>query len=973
MKDDEMPESGSCGDAALGPVLCLDPDPTDRARTARALEADGSALTVEEVPTAAALRDALADETTEYACVVTEYRLEETDALSLYDSLRAAGLATVPIVLYTADGDETVASDAITTGLSGYVPKGRTDSSDLLAEQLRAILRADDEALPTTQTDDFGLGLEETRDAVHALESCSSIEETYRLAIDAVDRLLETDATAMFVERDDPDTSRISADFAPVAVTGGDEATAAFREPTCEGLVEQALRTDTTGVIDPTTYAGSGEPTAADVRSVVSVPVNADSVLQTISTTPNAFDGRAVSIVKLVAATVASTVSRIRSERERRNERERFAALFESVPDAVLVLDRTDGVRVVAVNPSFEELFGYDREALTEYGIDELLVPEGSEEIDVYESVGLESVVTAEVERCTTDGPRDFLFRGFATEIDGEIHEYAIYTDTSEQKRRERKLERYRTLVETVSDSMYVLDSTGRVEIVNEAMADYFGEPRDAIVGEHATEFITEAELEERWTLIEEIQASDDRRSATIETTVESPTGSTHHIEDNIAPVLDDDGQLLGSVGAIRDITARKEHERRIRRLHDGTRRLMAATESDEIARIMTDIASEALDLDLNSVFLYEPEITTRSAAEATGDTRSAAEVTDDRSDGGSTPDTETAPLDKANDGLVPAAMSDRAVELFGNIGYIESGGGIAWDAYEAGEAIVHGDVRRASNVRNPETPVRSEAHVPLGEHGIFIVSSLAVNGLDPEALTLARILAANAEAALDRAARECELADRSRELERQNDRLEAFASTVSHDLRNPLTVATGQLENVAEHVDEGGNRHVEEIAWALDRMDELVENVLALARSGQRLTETATVDLDVVLDQAHRAVDPTLEVDREGSLPTVDGDESRLRALFENVLRNAREHVGDDVTVTVTATGDGFAIEDDGPGISAGERDAALEWGYSTAAEGTGFGLAIVSEVVEAHGWSIALEESASGGLRIAVSVETP
>ncbi|WP_440770775.1 PAS domain S-box protein [Natronorubrum sp. DTA28] len=962
MEDDEMPESGSCGDAALGPVLYLDPDATDRTQTVRALEADEDAPTVEAVATTTALRDALADEASEYACVVTEYHLEETDAFSLYDSLRAAGLATAPVVLYTADGDETLASDAITAGLSGYVPKGRTDSSDLLAEQLRAILRADNEALPTTHTDDFGLGLEETRDAVRALESCSSIEETYRLAIDAVDRLLETDATAMFVERDDPDTSRISADFAPVSVTGGDDATAAFREPTCEGLVEQALRTDTTGVIDPTTYSG-GEPTAADVRSVVSVPVNADSVLQTISTAPNAFDGRAVSIVKLVAATVASTVSRIQSERERRNERDRFAALFESVPDAVLVLDRTDGVRVVAVNPSFEELFGYGHETLTEYGIDELLVPAGSEEIDVYESVGLESVVTAEVERCTTDGPRDFLFRGFATEIDGEIHEYAIYTDTSEQKRRERKLERYRTLVETVSDSMYVLDSTGHVEIVNEAMADYLGEPRDEIVGEHVTEFITEAELAERWTLIEEIQASDDRRSATIETTVESPNGSTHHIEDNIAPVLDDEGQLLGSVGAIRDITARKEHERRIRQLHDGTRRLMAATGSSEIARIMTTIASEALDLDLNSVFLYEPEITTRSAAAS----RSG------RSDGGSTPDTETASVDEANDGLVPAAMSDRAVELFGNIGYIESGGGIAWDAYEAGEAIVHGDVRRAANVRNPETPVRSEAHVPLGEHGIFIVSSLAVNDLDPEALTLARILAANAEAALDRAARESELADRSRELERQNDRLEAFASTVSHDLRNPLTLAAGQLENVAEHVDEDGKRHLEEIGWALDRMDELVENVLELARSGQRLTETAAVDLDAVLDQAHRAVDPTLEVVQEGSLPTVDGDESRLRALFENVLRNAREHVGDDVTVTVTATGDGFAIEDDGPGIPADERDAALEWGYSTAAEGTGFGLAIVSEVVEAHGWSIALEESASGGLRIAVSVETP
>ncbi|WP_436348040.1 PAS domain S-box protein [Natronorubrum sp. FCH18a] len=948
-----MSEFGSCSEAAVDPLLYLDPDRTDREQTVGTLESSSEARTVEQVTTPAALREALADETSAYACVVTEYRLEETDALSLYDALRAEGLATVPFVLYTADGDETLASEAITAGLSGYVPKGRRDSIDRLRDQLRSVLATDDSR-------GVGLDLEDTRDAVRALESCSTVEETYRLAVDAVSRLLESDASAVFVERDDPDTSRISADVAPAAVTGTNAVTPAFHESVCEGLAEQALRTDRTGVIDPTSYAGGDEPSAADVRSVVSVPVNDDTVLQTISTTPDAFDGRAVSIVKLVAATVASTVTRIQSEREFRDERDRFAALFESVPDAVLLLNRADTVRVVAVNPAFEELFGYDRETLDERGIDELLTPAGSEEIDVYESVGLETVVTAEVERCTADGPSDFLFRGFATEIAGELHEYAIYTDTTERKRRERTLERYRTLVETVSDSMYVLDASGRVEIVNEAMADYFGEPRDEIVGEHVTEFISEDELEERWELLEAIQSSDDRRSGTIEKTVESADGTTIHIEDNIAPVLDDDGRLRGSVGAIRDVTARTEHERRIRLLHDGTRRLMAATGRDEIAHIVTDIASNALDLDLNSVFLYDDDLTTRSASDPSNA----------RADGGPGSDAGAASVDEKRDGLVPAAMSERAIELFGNVGFIESGGGIAWDAYEAGEAIVHGDVRRAPNVRNSETPVRSEAHVPLGEHGIFIVSSLEANDLDPEALTLARILAANAEAALDRAARECELADRSRELERQNDRLEAFASTVSHDLRNPLTLASGHLENLEGHVDEDGERHLAEIEWALDRMDELVENVLTLARSGQRLTETASVDLDAVLDRAHRTVDPALEVVRENPLPTVDGDETRLRALFENALRNAREHVGEDVTVTVTATADGFAIEDNGPGLPSDGREAILEWGYSTATDGTGFGLAIVSEVAEAHGWSIALEESATGGFRLAVSI---
>jgi signal transduction histidine kinase len=111
-----------------------------------------------------------------------------------------------------------------------------------------------------------------------------------------------------------------------------------------------------------------------------------------------------------------------------------------------------------------------------------------------------------------------------------------------------------------------------------------------------------------------------------------------------------------------------------------------------------------------------------------------------------------------------------------------------------------------------------------------------------------------------------------------------------------------------------------------------------------------------VATDQA------TLEVEQ---LPVITADRSQVKQLFENLYRNAVEHGGTDVTVSVGAMDDGFYVADTGPGIPESEREAVFEAGYSTNQEGTGFGLRIVEEVADAHGWEVAVTESTQGGAR--------
>jgi len=204
------------------------------------------------------------------------------------------------------------------------------------------------------------------------------------------------------------------------------------------------------------------------------------------------------------------------------------------------------------------------------------------------------------------------------------------------------------------------------------------------------------------------------------------------------------------------------------------------------------------------------------------------------------------------------------------------------------------------------------------------------------------------------------ERTERERELERQNKRLEEFASVVSHDLRNPLNVASGRLELLEEEYE---SNHIGAIERAHDRMESLIEDLLALARENE--DETKPVALAPLCGSCWRNVETETATLRVETDRVVRADEGRLKQLFENLVRNAVEHGGEGVTVTVGELDGGFHVADDGPGIPPEERDSVFEAGYSTATDGTGFGLSIIRDVAETHDWDVDLAESDDGGAR--------
>ncbi|UTF53984.1 ATP-binding protein [Natronosalvus rutilus] len=201
------------------------------------------------------------------------------------------------------------------------------------------------------------------------------------------------------------------------------------------------------------------------------------------------------------------------------------------------------------------------------------------------------------------------------------------------------------------------------------------------------------------------------------------------------------------------------------------------------------------------------------------------------------------------------------------------------------------------------------------------------------------------------------------RRQKRELERLDEFASILAHELRNPLGIAQMYLSIAREsHQPED----FEQIDDSLERMSEMIDELLSLAREGETLDVTERVSLEAVVDDAWSQVAaPKATLRTESLSGTAEADVDRLERVFENLFRNAIEHATDDVTVRVGVLENersGVFVEDDGPGIEPGDRETIFDRGFTTGGNGTGLGLPIVKQIVEAHGWEIDSVDSETG-----------
>jgi PAS domain S-box-containing protein len=512
------------------------------------------------------------------------------------------------------------------------------------------------------------------------------------------------------------------------------------------------------------------EPQSGDVASEVYSTGLAEYVLNV----QGAQAALANRIEYLVESSYSSTLeqSQPTQSQELIRERERFSDLFSNFPEPTIAYGIEESVTVFKiVNDAFEDVFGMAEEEIRGQSVNDLIVPDTnqpeSEEID--DQVDSGDMVDRVVRRVAADGKRIFNLRSIPVTTPGEIDGFAIYSDITERKHRERELERYETIVQTIPMGVLTVDNDWQISNLNEPGADILGSTVEELVGEPFVSLqrdgvISEEAIETAQEVVDGLRSDAEARKKVVEVTIEPHSNVTRELEVHTS-LLPAQTDFNGVVLVFHDISERKEKERQLRR---------------------------------------------------------------------------------------------------------------------------------------------------------------------------------------------------------QNERLEEFASIVSHDLRNPLNVAIGHLEIVQ---DQHESPSVDHISNALDRMETLIHETLQLAKQGQMVTETQTITLSDIVEDCWKMVDQNeATLSQTGDL-RFEGDPSRVRQLFENLFRNAIEHGGTDVTIRVYYEDGAIVIADDGPGIPPEDREDVFDTGHTTSDDGTGFGLAIVEEIADAHDWEITVTESWAGGARFEIT----
>ncbi len=677
--------------------------------------------------------------------------------------------------------------------------------------------------------------------------------------------------------------------------------------------------------------------------------------------------GSGTSQYTVLANRIENLVAQFRAESSLETTRRRYQRLIEESSDVFAILDGEG--RFKYLSPSVERVLGYRPDELLDDPSMEYIHPDDRESLsEQFETLLKDPSFQLTVEHRFEDSDGTWQWiesRGRNLLDDQAIEGIVMYgRDVTERKRRERVLKQLHDATRTLL----------RAETKQEA-ADVIGEAAENVLGysNNVVRLLSEDEAR-----LEPVSLVSDGLPPELE------KRPTYEVGQETAGVAFERGEPI-VYDDVRDLVDDKERHgaRAGAYLPIGDHGVLTITEFErdvfdeadvQLASILTANAAIALDRidhqreqETRLAMLSElNEMTTRLFRAGTPE--EICELTAEASrDVLGYPNTVVRLLDETRDVLVPTVVTERAREELGDRPEYPVGEGTAGRAYAAQEPLLYEDAKEL-NDEYPRKDGRGAVYIPIGEYGTISIADTTPGEFDESDVEIAQILAAAAEAALYRVKQQ-------ETVERQNERLDNFTSVVSHDLRNPLSVATGRLKLLEEEC-ECGAEHVEGIEDALDRMETLIDDLLALAWENRNVADREPISLRTVVEDSWANVETgestlVVEVDR-----TIEGDESRLKQLFENLIRNAVEHGETNsrtrsggVTVTVGERSGGFYVEDDGPGIPEDEYETVFEVGYSSSPTGNGFGLAIVNEIVEAHNWQITATEGTDGGARFEIT----
>ncbi|ELY70062.1 PAS domain S-box protein [Natrinema versiforme] len=446
-----------------------------------------------------------------------------------------------------------------------------------------------------------------------------------------------------------------------------------------------------------------------------------------------------------------------------------YRTLVETVPGGVFQLDGDD--RIVAVDDALLELTAASREALRGEHVSVLLGDDGVDALERAPSSGVatfersirtvaDTTIPCELRLGTVpaaDGQQGTI--GIVRELEPRESDRGSQavtgatgpeTGTKAADRTASKsdpkpkpehsftppLEPITAVIEEADVGVFVLDDEFEVAWINDAAERYFGLDSRDVIGRNKRRLIDET--------ISEGVADPERFAGILESTYDTNSDSERFechvtagerreerwLEHRSKPI--DSGPYAGGrVELYYDVTEQHRRAYQLRRLNEAVREWLGADTREAAAERACQHLSDILDLEINGVFLHDPE---RAVLE-------------------------------------PVAWSEPAGALFDDLPTFAAGEGIAWRVFESGDPVIYDDVTDDSDVYNPDTPIRSEICLPIGDHGIVIIGSEERTAFDDGDRSLAKIVASSLEVTFDRISHE-------RTLERERSQTETILRT---------------------------------------------------------------------------------------------------------------------------------------------------------------------------------------------------
>ncbi|WP_415378535.1 bacterio-opsin activator domain-containing protein [Halosimplex sp. TS25] len=300
-----------------------------------------------------------------------------------------------------------------------------------------------------------------------------------------------------------------------------------------------------------------------------------------------------------------------------------------------------------------------------------------------------------------------------------------------ERREHERELGRYETIVRSVDDGVYELDTDGRFTFVNPALSRITGYEPDELLGEHVSAVKGD---EETGDAVAALLAGEETER-TVESVVQRKRGSPVPCEDSMTVRTGGDGEVRAVVGVVRDVTEQTAQREMLSELVTSSRSLMQARDREEVAEMAARAVRDVLGFELNVVRLF----------------------------------------DRDEDRLHPAGTTDAVVER-----------GLETPSYDVdeggpGRAFVDGEMVADEGLSTPadergddreDEVVRSALHVPMGVHGTISIGSEEPDDFSNVDRRAAQLLATSAAAAANRAKREQEVRDARERVDTLVDRI---------------------------------------------------------------------------------------------------------------------------------------------------------------------------------------------------------